>query len=53
VLTVREEDQQDAPLSQFIPIKLSPTCFEHTSSSSGGYFCTRSIQYFSCICGCL
>jgi len=48
VIIIREENQQDAPLShQFIPIKLSSTCFEQTSSSSGGYSCTHSVQYFS------
>jgi hypothetical protein len=26
-------------------IKLSSTCFEQTSSSSGGYFCTRSTSH--------
>jgi hypothetical protein len=30
---IRQNDQQDAPLSHlFIPIKLSYTCFEKTSS---------------------
>ena len=30
-----------------MPIKVSTTCFEtNNCSSSGGYFCTRSIQHF-------
>jgi len=34
----------------FYPL-LSSTCFEQTNSSSGGYFCTRSISHTSM--GCL
>jgi hypothetical protein len=36
-----------------VKIFVSCTYFEQTSSSSAGYFCTRSLQHFSCIYECL
>ena len=44
VIHIREKDKKDASLSQFIPIKFFHLLVsKKTHSSSGGYFCTRSI----------
>ena len=33
----------------FVSTILSSTCFEQTSSKSGGYLCTHSIREFPCM----
>ena len=39
----RKANKMYALFPLFVLVVLSSTCFEQTNSSSGGYFCTRSI----------
>jgi len=51
-----ENYQQDAHfIFLFVSIIISSTCFEQTSSSSGGYSCICSTKHFPCmyVCVCM